>query len=180
MEFHSIRSDFVESGKTWHSFFAASRLHPLTAGPSPPSSSAWTGSRWLGFRHFAPAWPRQNPVQQVSLGYLRKGKTSTASVTLGERPPDSDPGPKVEGEAGRLIKESIEKVHQIRRGVVVDGTGKTHVIENGDPFEILLNDPNVPEEMKGHLWESRKLMKRTLPDETAEETYSPRETGAPE
>lgn len=138
------------------------------------------GASVAGVSAFRARLAQTKPGQQVSLGFLRKGQASTASVTLGERPADADPGPKVGGEAGRLIKESIEKVHQIRRGVVVDGTGKTHVIENGDPFEILLNDPNVPEEMKGHLRESRKLMKRTLPDERAEETDNPRETGAPE
>ena len=41
---------------------------------------------------------------------------------------------------------------------------QAHVVENGDPFDLLLDDPNVPEAMKGHIRESQKKLKQALPE----------------
>ena len=138
-----------------------------------------------GVQAFRARLARTKPGEQVTLDFLRKGKPSTATVTLGERPADAGPGPKVAVEAIRLSRESQDKNPLVRRGVVVDGAGNTHVIENGDPFDLLLNDPNVPEELKKHLRESRELMQRSLPkgdraespDDTADETPEASEPG---
>lgn len=107
------------------------------------------------------------PGQQVKLDYLRKGKTSTATVTLAARPPETaGPDDDVTGEAERLLEEMKQKGKPGRRGIVVDGKGNTRVIEGdgADAFDLLLNDPNIPETMKEEIRKSRDMMKKMKPD----------------
>jgi hypothetical protein len=103
------------------------------------------------------------PGQKVTVEYLRKGKTATAIATLGQRPPEAAPDAKVAGETGRLLRQREPSAQGSRRGIVIDGRGEARVIENQDPFDLLLNDPNVPESMKVHLRESRDRMRQALP-----------------
>ena len=109
------------------------------------------------------------PGQQVVIEYVRKGKRTTTTATLGERPPDAAAGAKVAGEAGRLLQQLEAAAPSVRRGVVIDGEGQAHVVENGDPFDLLLNDPNVPEAMKSLIRESQRKLKQALPEPLGEE-----------
>ncbi len=114
---------------------------------------------------------QSKPGQQVKLEFLRKGKPSSATATLGQRPPDAAPGGKVNSEAGRLLREMQTQGKPGRRGIVVDGDGTTRIVESdgGDAFDLLLNDPGVPETMKEQIRKSRELMKQSLPESTEKE-----------
>jgi membrane-associated protease RseP (regulator of RpoE activity) len=116
-----------------------------------------------GVEDFRARLGRTRPGQAVTVEYLRKGKAATVTATLGQRPPDAAPGPRVADETGRLLRQRGQANQAVRRGIVIDGSGEARVIENQDPFDLLLNDPNVPESMKAHIRESRDRMREVLP-----------------
>lgn len=93
--------------------------------------------------------------------------TSRCRYTL-DRLRDAPAGAKVAGEAGRLLQQLEAGAPAVRRGVVIDGEGDVHVIEDGDPFDLLLNDPKVAEAMKAHIRESRQKLKMALPGTPSE------------
>jgi PDZ domain len=129
------------------------------------------------------------PGAQVSVTYIRKGQPANATVTLGQRPPESPAGDKVTNEAERLLRKMQEKQgSNTRRTVVVGADGKTTVTESShsssstgggssssssgggsgkDAFDALLSDPNVPEEMKEQVRRMRSQMEKAQPDSPA-------------
>ncbi len=98
----------------------------------------------------------------VSLKYLRKGKTATVQATLGERPAEALPGSDVDAAVKRLVKEIQSKGTAAVRAAIVDDKGKVHVVESTgeDPFDLLLKNPDVPEEMKERLRKTREEMSK--------------------
>jgi hypothetical protein len=102
------------------------------------------------------------PQQQLNVGYLRKGKQNQATVTLDAPPAPSASTPGNETEAGRLLREMQERMSRGKAGgktVVVGPDGKTTVSEGADAFELLLQDPSVPEAIKERIRRAREAMK---------------------
>lgn len=109
--------------------------------------------------------------QTAELRCLRKGKPLTVTATLSARPADAPPGGAVTTEAGRLLMEMQLKNGIGRRSlVVVEEDGKTRVIETdvqrADPFELLLNDPNIPDGLKAHLRKTQEQFRKSQPSST--------------
>lgn len=102
------------------------------------------------------------PGATAVITYLRKGKEGSAIATLGERPAESPPGDAVTREAERLMREMQERQGPGRRGVVVESDGSTRVVESddGDAFDLLLDDPNVPETIKEQIREAREKLRK--------------------
>lgn len=108
-----------------------------------------------------------DPGAKVKLDYLRKGRKGTATATLSTRPADSEgPDSTVSGEANRLQQGMHAAGGSGKRAVVVEGDGKTRIVEGDatDPFELLLDDPNVPESMKAQIREARERLRETEAD----------------
>jgi membrane-associated protease RseP (regulator of RpoE activity) len=104
------------------------------------------------------------PEQKMSVTFLRKGRQSEASVTLGappvQAPTAASPGNQTEAE--RLLREMQERMAGGQAGgrtVVVGPDGKTTVSEGMDAFEMLLKDPNLPETMKEQIRKARESVK---------------------
>ncbi len=106
------------------------------------------------------------PATSIRLGYLRKGKQDTLNIILGNKPADPPPGEAVAGEAGRLHRKGLTKANS-HRAVVVDENGEVSVVDGdgaaaADAFDLLLNDPKVPESITEHIRKSRvEIQKQT-------------------
>ena len=107
---------------------------------------------------------KTTPGQKVMISHLQRGQRKNAIVTLGDRPPEAPPGNSVTHEADRLLKEMQAGNGTHRRTIVVDENGHTKIIEGDaaavDPFELLLQNPNVPSEIKNLLRRTQESMKQ--------------------
>jgi membrane-associated protease RseP (regulator of RpoE activity) len=106
------------------------------------------------------------PGASAVITYLRKGKEDSAVATLGERPVESPPGDAVTREAERLLREMLDRQAPGRRSVVVESDGSTRVVESddGDAFDLLLDDPNVPESIKEQIRKAREELRKAQRD----------------
>jgi hypothetical protein len=106
------------------------------------------------------------PGATAVITYLRKGKEDSAVATLGDRPAESPPGDAVTREAERLMREMLERQGPGRRSVVVESDGSTRVVESddGDAFDLLLDDPNVPESIKEQIRKAREELRKAQRD----------------
>lgn len=105
------------------------------------------------------------PGATAVITYLRKGKEDSAIATLGDRPAESPPGDAVTREAERLMREMQQRQGPGRRSVVVESDGSTRVVESdgGDAFDLLLDDPNVPESIKEQIRKAREELRKAQP-----------------
>lgn len=101
---------------------------------------------------------KSRPGEKALVDYLRKGQREKAAITLGKRGESkSDDAPP----AANLPADNGGGAHSSSRTVIVGPDGKTQVIESGggDPFERMLDDPNVPETMKDSLRKMQEQMR---------------------
>jgi hypothetical protein len=129
------------------------------------------GTAITGVEPFREQLRNSKEGQSAELRCLRKGKPLTVTATLSTRPADAPPGGAVTTEAERLLKEMQFKNGIGRRSlVVVEEDGKTRVVETdvqrADPFELLLNDPNIPDELKAHLRKTQEQFRKSQPSPT--------------
>ncbi len=105
------------------------------------------------------------PQQQIAIGYLRKGRQAQAAVTLGAPPAAAAPGE--ESEAQRMMREMQQRPGGKASGkaVIIGPDGKPKVVEGtgDDAFDLLLNDPSVPESMKDQIRKSRDSLRKGVP-----------------
>jgi membrane-associated protease RseP (regulator of RpoE activity) len=109
------------------------------------------GTPIQGVEEFRRQLAGMKPGQQTVIHYLRKGRSGTTTATLGTRPTDAAPA--ADGQPGTQQQPGTGQ-----RTVIVDGNGQTHVVEGSghkDAFDLLLNDPNVPAEIKEQLRKAR-------------------------
>lgn len=99
------------------------------------------------------------PQQQMAVTYLRKGKQGQATVTLDAPPaPLSAAAPAGDTPATQMLREMQERMAAARasgKTTVVGPDGKTKTAAGGDAFDLLLNDPCVPESMKEQIRRAR-------------------------
>ena len=118
-----------------------------------------------GVDDFRAALAKAMPEQKVSCAYLRKGRQAQATVTLGPPPATAEPGK--ETAAQRMMREMKQRPggKSWAKAVVVGPDGKPKIVEgtDDDAFDLLLNDPNVPETMKLQLRKSRDSMLKAAP-----------------
>ncbi len=107
------------------------------------------------------------PGQRVDLAYIRRGKQQNAQATLAQ-PPDRPAGASSGGASSTTSR---------RRTTVVDADGTRKVIDGldpaVDPFKQLLNDPNVPEDMKKQLRRTQKEFRKVQPPGIPHEPEAP-------
>ncbi len=105
------------------------------------------------------------PQQQIAIGYLRKGRQAHAAVTLGAPPAAAAPGE--ESEAQRMMREMQQRPGGKSSGkaTIAGPDGKPKVVEgtSDDAFDLLLNDPGVPESMKDQIRKSRDALRKGVP-----------------
>lgn len=85
----------------------------------------------------------------LTLNYQRKGKALSTKVTLGEKPnaPEKDPAPNGTKPGKRLR--------------LMNANGKIDTVEGeNDPFEQMLNNPDIPAEMKAQIRHAQEQMKQ--------------------
>lgn len=120
------------------------------------------GSPISGVEEFRKKLVETQPGVKAIFGCLRKGRQETIAATLGKKPAESAPGKTANTEAARLERENQAGSSSGQRAVIIDENGQTRIVEsNGDDaFELLLNDPNVPESMKQQIRRSRDQLRR--------------------
>ena len=120
------------------------------------------GAPVLGVDDFRAKLQKAKPQQQMAVTYLRKGREGEASVTLDTPPAQAAAGNASETPAERMLREMQERMAAGKSGktTVVGPDGKSKTAEGGDAFDLLLNDPNVPEAMKEQIRKSREAMKK--------------------
>jgi membrane-associated protease RseP (regulator of RpoE activity) len=114
---------------------------------------------------FREALRKLPPGASAVIECLRRGKPVTASATLGSRPADTPPGDAVTSEAERLLREmQAHGASGARRRIVIEENGNTRIVEEGDgagdAFDLLLNDPNVPETIKEQVRKTREQFRK--------------------